>query len=127
MTVPFVTHLPNLPFYALVMFFPIFMVLMSGRMVPMQALLTTVPEPARRGAFLSANSALQALGTGCGAWIGGLMLSSSPGGQVVGYETVGWASVAVALAGVFWVSRVRRAQGDAPAPGMMHGEAIGES
>ncbi|MFM0391535.1 MFS transporter [Paraburkholderia phytofirmans] len=123
----FVTHLPNLPFYALVMFFPVFMVLMSGRMVPMQALLTTVPEPARRGAFLSANSALQALGTGCGAWIGGLMLSSSPGGQIVGYGAVGWASVAVALAGVLWVSRVRGAQGDAPAPGMMHGEAIGES
>ncbi|RKR36249.1 MFS transporter [Paraburkholderia sp. BL17N1] len=123
----FVTHLPNLPFYALVMFFPVFMVLMSGRMVPMQALLTTVPEPARRGAFLSANSALQALGTGCGAWIGGLMLSGSQSGQIVGYGTVGWASVAVALAGVLWVSRVRGAQADAPAPGVMHGEAIGES
>jgi predicted MFS family arabinose efflux permease len=123
----FVTHLPNLPFYALVMFFPVFMVLMSGRMVPMQALLTTVPEPARRGAFLSANSALQALGTGCGAWIGGLMLSSSPSGQIIGYGTVGWASVAVALAGVLWVSRVRGAQGDAPAAGMLHAEAVGES
>src|ERR1700761_8738715 len=123
----FVTHLPVLPFYALVMFFPFFMVLMSGRMVPMQALLTTVPEPARRGAFLSANSALQALGTGCGAWIGGLMLSSSPSGQIIGYGTVGWASVAVALAGVLWVSRVRGAQGDAPAAGMLHAEAVGES
>jgi hypothetical protein len=55
----FVTHLPDLPFYALVMFFPFFLVLVSGRMVPMQALLTTVPKPARRGALLSANSALQ--------------------------------------------------------------------
>lgn len=123
----FVTHLPDLPFYALVMFFPFFMVLMSARMVPMQALLTTVPEPARRGAFLSANSALQALGTGCGAWIGGLMLSTSPGGQILGYGTVGWVSVAVGLAGVFWVSRVRGAQGGAPAAGMLHGEAFGES
>lgn len=123
----FVTHLPDLPFYALVMFFPFFMVLMSARMVPMQALLTTVPEPARRGAFLSANSALQALGTGCGAWIGGLMLSTSPGGQILGYGTVGWVSVAVGLAGVFWVSRVRGAQGDTPAAGMLHGEAVGES
>lgn len=46
----FVTHMPNLPFVILVMFFPFFMVAMSGRMVPMQALLTTVPEPSRRGA-----------------------------------------------------------------------------
>ena len=93
----FVTHLPDLPFYALVMFFPFFMVLLSSRMVPMQALLTTVPEPGRRGAFLSANSALQAMGTGCGAWLGGLMLSSSPTGQIVGYGTVGWVAVAMGL------------------------------
>ncbi|MFM0502776.1 MFS transporter [Paraburkholderia caffeinilytica] len=122
----FVTHLPDLPFYALVMFFPFFMVLLSGRMVPMQALLTTVPEPARRGAFLSANSALQALGTGCGAWIGGLMLSSSPTGQIVGYGTVGWVAVAVALVGVFWVSRVQGAQSALPPTGVLSGSTVGE-
>jgi predicted MFS family arabinose efflux permease len=46
-----ITHLPDLPFVAMVLFFPLFMVTMSGRSVPMQALLTTVPEPASRGAF----------------------------------------------------------------------------
>jgi hypothetical protein len=57
------------------------------------------------------------------------MLSSSPSGQIMGYGAVGWASVALTLAGVLWVSRVRGAQGDAPAPapGMLHGEAVGES
>ena len=122
----FITHLPDLPFYALVMFFPFFMVLMSSRMIPMQALLTTVPEPARRGAFLSANSALQALGTGCGAWIGGLMLGNSSAGHIVGYGTVGWVAVAVALVGVFWVSRVRAAQGDRPAAEAFRGDVVGE-
>ncbi|RKE38538.1 putative MFS family arabinose efflux permease [Paraburkholderia sp. BL23I1N1] len=122
----FVTHLPDLPFYALVMFFPFFMVLMSGRMIPMQALLTTVPEPARRGAFLSANSALQAVGTGCGAWIGGLMLSNSPTGQITGYGTVGWLGVAVALIGVFWVSRVHGAQTAKPSTGILRGDTVGE-
>uniref|UniRef100_E1TFN3 Major facilitator superfamily MFS_1 n=1 Tax=Burkholderia sp. (strain CCGE1003) TaxID=640512 RepID=E1TFN3_BURSG len=123
----FITHLPHVPFYALLLFFPLFMVLMSGRMVPMQALLTTVPQPERRGAFLSANSALQALGTGCGAWIGGLMLGNSSAGQIVGYGTVGWVSVAVALAGVLWVSRVRSAQapqGQASAPPVLRSDAV---
>ncbi|NPT47833.1 MFS transporter [Paraburkholderia sp. 1N] len=122
----FVTHLPDLPYYALVMFFPFFMVLMSGRMVPMQSLLTTVPEPARRGAFLSANSALQALGTGCGAWIGGLMLSSSPTGQILGYGTVGWVAVAVALVGMFWVSRVHGAQSALPPTSALRGDTVGQ-
>ncbi|MFL9965244.1 MFS transporter [Paraburkholderia sediminicola] len=123
----FITHLPDLPFYGMVMFFPCFMVLMSGRMVPMQALLTTVPEPARRGAFLSANSALQALGTGCGAWIGGLMLGNSPGGRIVGYGTVGWVAVAVAMVGVFWVSRVRGARREPPPAQVLRSDVVGES
>ncbi|MFP4896277.1 MFS transporter [Paraburkholderia sp. EG304] len=109
----FVTHLPDLPFYALLLFFPCFLVVMNGRMVPMQALLTTVPEPARRGAFLSANSALQALGTGTGAWLGGLMLSTSADGRIAGYGTVGWTAVAVACAAVLWVSRVKAAPREA--------------
>jgi predicted MFS family arabinose efflux permease len=121
----FVTHLPEMPFYALVMFFPFFMVLTSARMIPMQALLTTVPEPGRRGAFLSANSALQAVGTGCGAWIGGLMLSSSPTGQIEGYGTVGWVAVAVVMVAVFWVSRVEGVRGAVPQAGLV-GDAVGE-
>ena len=124
----FVTHLPNLSFVELLVFFPVFMILMSGRMVPMQALLTTVPVPAQRGAFLSANSALQALGTGCGAWLGGLMLSTSPSGQIVGFGTVGWVAVAIAAVGLLWISRVRSAQvATPPMQGTPAGPAVSES
>ncbi|WP_323117968.1 MFS transporter [Burkholderia alba] len=112
----FITHLPNLPFVAVVPFFALFMVVMSGRMVPMQALLTTVPAPSQRGAFLSANSALQALGTGTGAWLGGLMLSSGPNGRIEGYGTVGWAAVAVAAITVWWISRVTSSGDRHPTP-----------
>ncbi len=105
----FITHLPDLPFIAVVLFFPIFMVTVSGRFIPMQALLTTVPIADKRGAFLSANSAIQALGTGCGAWLGGLMLSSAPHGQITGYGTVGWVAVGLALVAMVWVVRVRPA------------------
>ena len=105
----FVTHLPEIPFIAMVLFFPFFMVAMSSRMVPMQALMTTVPVPAQRGAFLSANSALQAVGTGCGAWLGGLLLSSQPDGRIAGYGTAGWLAVALALIVVVWVVRIKPA------------------
>ena len=103
----FITHLPNLSFALILVFFPIFMVLVSGRMVPLQALLTTVPEPARRGAFLSTNSALQALGSGCGAWLGGLMLSNTPGGQISGYGTVGVVATILALIAIWWVGKIK--------------------
>jgi MFS transporter, DHA1 family, inner membrane transport protein len=106
----FITHLPDLPFIAVVLFFPFFMVAMSGRMVPMQALLTTVPETSRRGAFLSANSALQALGAGCGAWIGGLMLTNTANGHIAGYGAIGWLAVAVTMSATLWVGRVKAAE-----------------
>ena len=128
-----ITHLPDVPFVAVVLFFPFFMVAMSGRMVPMQALLTTVPEPARRGAFLSANSALQALGTGCGAWLGGLMLTNTANGQIAGYGTVGWVAVAVTMGATLWVGRVKaaadKAQADAAAAAAaeLHPEPLGEA
>ncbi|MGS1076808.1 MFS transporter [Pseudoxanthomonas beigongshangi] len=110
----FVTHLPDIGFIAMLAFFPFFMVLMSGRMIPMQALLTTVPSSHQRGAFLSANSAVQAMGTGCGAWLGGLMLSSpTPAGPISGYGTAGWVAVALSLIAIVWVGRVS-ADGDRP-------------
>jgi MFS transporter, DHA1 family, inner membrane transport protein len=123
----FVTHMPTLPFAALILFFPIFMVAISGRMIPMQALLTTVPEPKRRGAFLSANSALQALGMGCGAWLGGLMLSNTAGGQIAGYGTVGWVAVALTMLAVIWVSRVKAADHTPPAAVSVVPEVVGEA
>jgi predicted MFS family arabinose efflux permease len=106
-----ITHLPDLPFVALLAFFPFFMVLMSGRMVPLQALMTTVPEPAHRGAFLSLNSATQSLGTGCGAWIGGLLLANSADGHIHGYGTNGLVAVAIVIFGMFWVYQVKSFNG----------------
>jgi len=111
-----VTHMPDLAFVWILVLFTCFMVTVSGRFVPMQALMTTVPEPARRGAFLSANSAIQSLGTGCGAWLGGMMLSTTANGQIVGYGTVGWTAVALAIAAVLWVNRVKSAEHKQSAP-----------
>ena len=105
----FLTHLPNLTFVAILAFFPVFMVAMSGRVIPMQALLTTVPDPARRGAFMSLNSATQSLGTGCGAWLGGLILASTADGHITGYGTSGWIAVAIVVFGLFWVHAVKSA------------------
>lgn len=103
----FMTHLPMLSFAAIVAFFPVLMVASSSRWIPMQALLTTVPDMARRGSFLSVNSAIQSLGTGCGAWIGGLLLSTSADGRIEGYGANGWLAFALIAVSVVWIGRVR--------------------
>nr|WP_311529563.1 MFS transporter [uncultured Ralstonia sp.] len=101
------THLPDWPFIGMLLFFPFFMVILSSRMVPMQALMTTVPAAQVRGAFLSANSAVMSVGTGVGAWAGGLLLSGGAGGRIEGYGLNGWLAVAAGLFCVFWVRQVK--------------------
>jgi predicted MFS family arabinose efflux permease len=102
-----ITHLPHWPFGLMVALFPLFMVAVSGRMIPMQALLTTLPPAERRGAFLSVNSAIQSLGSGTGAWLGGLLLSTSAQGQIHGYGSNGWCAVALLVFTMVWIGRIQ--------------------
>jgi len=101
------THLPHWPLLALMAFFPFFMVSISGRVVPLQALLTTVPEPHKRGAFLSANAAVQQVGTGLGALLGGLLLNTEASGRISGYGANGLIAACTTLFAVWWVGRVQ--------------------
>ncbi|QHI98385.1 MFS transporter [Xylophilus rhododendri] len=110
----FMTHLPQLPLWGLILFFPFFIVSGNARMIPVQALLTTVPEPHRRGAFMSVNSAVQQIATGTGAWIGGLMLTISPSGHISGYGTNGWVCCACIVLAMWWVGKVQ-SYGESPA------------
>lgn len=112
----FITHLPQLPLWALIVFFPFFLVTANARMIPVQALLTTVPEPHRRGAFMSVNSAVQQIATGTGAWIGGLMLTTSPSGRISGYGINGWVCCACIVFAMWWVGKVRSNAVDAQTP-----------
>ena len=101
------THLPALPLALIIPVFVLFMVANSSRIIPLQALLTTVPAPARRGAFLSVNAAVQQLGSGLGAWIGGLVLSTDAVGHIAHYGISGWLAAAIAVGAVLLVRTVR--------------------
>lgn len=110
----FMTHMPVIPLAAVILFFPFFMMALSGRNIPLQALMTTVPEPAKRGAFLSSNSAIQQVGNGLGALLGGLMLHTDAAGHIVGYGLNGWIATGLTLFSVTWIGRVGAAAKAAP-------------
>lgn len=112
----FVTHLPALPLWAMIVLFPLLMISMSGRFIPLQALITTVARPAERGAFLSVNSAVQSLGTGLGAWLGGMTLSSGTGGEILGYGANGWVAAGVTVVAIIWIGQVGRPARGGPSP-----------
>ena len=73
-----------------------------SRMIPYQALVASVPEPAKRGSFNAISASIQQLAGGVASLVAGHIVSIAPDGQlqhfpVIGYVLVGTTLIAVAL------------------------------
>ena len=58
------THLTHVPIYQVLIVTTLFFIIAGGRMIPAQALATSVVHPQMRGGFMNLNSSLQQLGLG---------------------------------------------------------------
>ncbi len=85
----------------------LFFIFVSGRFVPSTALITSATTPQLRGRLMSFNSAVQNLFTGIAAAVGGVMLTRSGDGMMLGYEAVGYLSCLFALASLWTAFKVR--------------------
>jgi predicted MFS family arabinose efflux permease len=102
-----ITHLPHLPFWAALPVPCLFMIFMSGRGVPMIAIITGSVDRRHRGSFMSINSAVQQLASGAGAATGAFFVSQTPEGHLAGYGNLGFAAAGFALVTIFLARRVR--------------------
>ena len=89
-----------------------FFVFGSGRMLPPQSLVTGAVGPDLRGSFMSLKSALQQLAIAVAAAVGGVMISQKPDGKLVGYEWVGYLSVAVCVVAMFLAPKIKIVKGN---------------
>ncbi len=79
----------------------LYMICMSGRMVPAMAMLTSTVIPRYRGSFMSLNAAVQHLSAGLASDIAGSVLVDEPRtGRLLGFGWLGLASAALTIAGV---------------------------
>jgi predicted MFS family arabinose efflux permease len=62
----------------------------SSRMIPSSALMTAVPKPQDRGAFMSINSSIQQISGGIASAIAGMIISQAPNGKLEHYDTLGY-------------------------------------
>lgn len=102
-----ITHLPPAPVAVAVALFGALMVSNVGRMICAMAMVTSSVEARRRGAFLSANSSVQHVASGLGAYIGGLVVEQSAGRQIEHFGTVGWIAAGSTLLSLWLAGRVR--------------------
>lgn len=101
-----ITHLWPAPLWAVLTIAGIFFILVNGRMVPMQAMVSNVVPPQQRGGFMSINSSVQQLASGLAATIGGAIIVKTADGRIEHYGWVGYLAMALIVASVFLAKKV---------------------
>jgi predicted MFS family arabinose efflux permease len=107
-----VTNLPRVPLVLAIAASTVFMVCMSGRMVPAMALMTASIEARYRGGFMSINSSVQQFASGLAAYASGRILGQAATGEVTRFPVIGLFSVVCAVTCVYLARFLR------PPPGI---------
>jgi predicted MFS family arabinose efflux permease len=89
------------PLWILIILNVLLFVGISSRMISSSALMTAVPEPQDRGAFMGINSSIQQISGGIATAIAGLIVYQSPGGKLEHYDTLGFVVAGSILVSVF--------------------------
>ena len=84
----------------------LFFILVSGRMVPLLAIVGAAVKPQERGTFLSLNATVQSMAMGLGSMVGGLFITQTPDGFISGYGWVGLVAACFNVLAALWVGRV---------------------
>lgn len=108
-----VTNLPPVSLPVAIVVLALFMVLVSGRMVPSMALVTATVHPQRRGSFLSMNASVQQLAAGVASFGAGMILGKSSNGAIANFNIIGFISVLTTIVCV-WLARNLKAVDSTP-------------
>jgi predicted MFS family arabinose efflux permease len=85
----------------------LFFILVSGRMVPLLAIVGAAVKPHERGTFLSLNATVQSMAMGLASMVGGLFITQAPDGLISGYGWVGLVAASFNILAALWVSQVK--------------------
>lgn len=101
-----VTHMGAVPLWAWVATTTAFFVLVSGRMVPAMAIISSAARPNLRGTFMSLNATVQSVAMGVATSLAGFLVAVDGSGRVSGYPLVGYVAIAANLLAIAFVSRI---------------------
>ncbi len=80
----------------------------SSRMISSSALVSAIPAPQDRGAFMSINSSVQQVSGGIAAAVAGVIVTQQPGGNLEGYPVLGYVVIStmlITIALMYWIDR----------------------
>jgi len=83
-----------------------FFVLVSGRMIPAMAIITSAAQPKLRGTFMSLNATVQSLSMGLATTLAGFIITQNDAGQIADYGLVGFVAITGNVLAILFVSRI---------------------
>lgn len=102
-----ITNLPQSSLTVVLTVSTIFFILISGRFVPVMAIITGSVSKADRGAFMGINSSLQQMAMGLASVLAGLIVSYNVSGEMDHFNIVGYVSMFMTLVFIYCASRVK--------------------
>ena len=102
------THLGHIPLALLIVVNVLMFIGIFSRMIPYQAMSSSVPEPHMRGSFSAISASIQQLSGGVAAVIAGHLVSTGTDGKLYGFDRVGYVVVGSTLIAAFLASRMHR-------------------
>ena len=106
-----ITDLPDWPLAAVLALFGFWFAASTSRLIPVQAMVSTVVENTGRGRFMSFQTSFQQLSAGMASLVSGAMVGKSPEGRILHYDRVGWLSAAVVSLTILLGYRLARRKG----------------
>jgi predicted MFS family arabinose efflux permease len=103
------THLGITPLWIIILLTAVLFAGITARMISSSALMTAVPEPQDRGAFMSINASVQQMAGGVAAWVAGLIVvqvnNNSPlqHYDILGYVVI--ASMVITVIMMYFLNR----------------------
>jgi predicted MFS family arabinose efflux permease len=101
-------NIPEMAFWVVVLFSVITFVNVSGRMVSSSALMSAVPGPQDRGAFMSINSSISMMAGGIASSIAGMIVYQLPSGNIVNYDLLSYVVAGTTLASMALMYMIHR-------------------
>ena len=101
-----ITQVGHAPLWIWLICTTLFFVLVSGRMIPAMAIITSAARPQLRGTFMSLNAATQQLASGLAATLAGFVTTQSATGQIIGYDKVGYVAIAANFLAIAFVASI---------------------
>jgi predicted MFS family arabinose efflux permease len=102
------THLHTNPLWVLIVIMVVLQIGIFSRMISSSALISALPKPADRGAYMSISSSLQQMSGGVASVVAGLVVVQLPGGQLQRFDILGYVLVGTTLISLVFMYIINR-------------------